>query len=387
MSTEETLRRSALLFISVSWLLSVSSTAQQKSDAIWHFAVSGDSRNCGDIVMPAIAKSVLAHKAEFYWHLGDFRAGFAVDEDMQPQSGAGPSLDEYHKIAWDNFLEHQVKPFYPIPVHLGIGNHETYMDEMTPAGKAQSHADFIKKFSKWLDGSQTAYFRWRSHGVDFISLDNSLDSGFEDAQLEWLEGILKEDGKDPRVKSVVAGMHRALPNSLACGHSMNGDPWSAAEDNQKSLESGRRAYKDLWNFRETSKKHVYVLASHSHFYMQQIFNTPYWQKHNADGSNLVDGAAGGNGSILDGWLVGTAGAQRYRLPDKLPPDAAAITYAYGYLLGTVHANGTIDFKFEQVVEDDVPRRVSEHYGRWVDYCFLANRDDGAHTPVDSCNYP
>jgi len=66
MLREEALRRSALLIISVSWLLVTTSAAQQKPDNIWRFAVSGDSRNCGDIVMPAIAKSVLAHKAEFY---------------------------------------------------------------------------------------------------------------------------------------------------------------------------------------------------------------------------------------------------------------------------------------------------------------------------------
>jgi len=58
--------------------------AQPPAGGTWKFAVSGDSRNCGDIVMPAIASGVLAAHAEFYWHLGDFRAIYAFDEDMAP---------------------------------------------------------------------------------------------------------------------------------------------------------------------------------------------------------------------------------------------------------------------------------------------------------------
>src|SRR5205807_7762818 len=47
--------------------------AQARQDtAAWNFAVSGDSRNCGDVVMPAIAAGVLPGGAAFYWHLGEF---------------------------------------------------------------------------------------------------------------------------------------------------------------------------------------------------------------------------------------------------------------------------------------------------------------------------
>ena len=45
----------------------------QAATAPWTFAVSGDSRNCGDFVMPAIAAKVKAENDAFYWHLGDFR--------------------------------------------------------------------------------------------------------------------------------------------------------------------------------------------------------------------------------------------------------------------------------------------------------------------------
>jgi hypothetical protein len=68
---------------------------------------------------------------------------------------------------------------------------------------------------------------------------------------------------------------------------MNGDPSSSADDNLKILQSGRRAYEDLWDFQNTAKKHVYVLASHSHFYMQDIFNTAYWQHHGGSNDNTA----------------------------------------------------------------------------------------------------
>jgi len=376
--------RQMLCSVAVCLLFLAASVAQQSPRKSWQFAVSGDSRNCGDVVMPAIAKKVLARKTEFYWHLGDFRIGYDVDEDMQPRLGDRMPINEYHKIAWDDFIEHQVAPFTPIPIHLGIGNHETYMNENTPDGQELSHAEFITKFSKWLGGSKTAYSHWRSHGVDFIRMDNSTNAGFDDAQMQWLEKLLQEDGKHAGVKTLVVGMHRALPNSLACGHSMNGDPSSSADDTLKSLQSGRRAYEDLWNFQRTTKKHVYVLASHSHFYMQDIFNTAYWQNYGETNDTAPRSAKQDNLKHLEGWLVGTAGAKRYRLPDNLPADTQAITYAYGYLLATVHNDGQIDFKFEQVIEDDVPPSVSHKYGNLVDYCFLANRDDTTHPPVDSC---
>src|SRR5712664_2104971 len=52
----------------------------------WYFAVSGDSRDCGDLIMPKIANSVAAKRKhlplKFYWHLGDFRALYRIDCDM-----------------------------------------------------------------------------------------------------------------------------------------------------------------------------------------------------------------------------------------------------------------------------------------------------------------
>ena len=378
--------RRALFLLTFFLGLVGASGAQKGPDKPWRFAVSGDSRNCGDVVMPAISRSVLAHDVEFYWHLGDFRVGYAIDEDMQDRSDGKLSLEEYLRTAWDDFLANQVDPFDPLTVHLGVGNHELYLHGTTKEDERLSHSEFIAKFRKGLGESKTAYYRWKLRHVDFINLDNSFNDGFEEDQMAWLETVLKEDRSDDDVHAIVVGMHRALPNSLACGHSMNGDPSSSAEDNLKSLTSGRRTYENLWDFQRTTRKPVYVLASHSHLYMEDIFNTAYWNNKNEGDKTILEKGKEKEGRTLKGWLVGTAGAKRYRLPDNLPPDTPAISYAYGYLLATVSPDGTIQFEFKQITEDDVPTNVWGKFSRkFVDSCFLANRDDTVHPPEQSCN--
>ena len=353
---------------------------QQTNQGAWHFAVSGDSRNCGDVVMPTIAKSVLQHHAEFYWHLGDFRALYDVDEDLQQRYGDKLTLDEYRQIAWGDFIVNQVRPFEPVPVPLAIGNHELI---------GKTLADYLATFGYWIDtpglrdlraseysqdGSLKAYYHWKNRHVDFISLDNSGDDGFDGAQMSWFEHILARDKNDKDVFSIVVGMHRALPNSLACGHSMNGDPPNPSE---KSLKSGRQAYSDLAKWEKDSGKFVYVLASHSHFYMEDLFDTAYWK-------NPEHG-----GQVLPGWIVGTAGARRYSLPD-LPPNvlkkANAQTDVWGYLLATVQENGAITFDFQKLGNKQVPEEVRTRYGDdFVDkFCFAGNHDDSTHTPAQSC---
>jgi hypothetical protein len=158
-------------------------------------------------------------------------------------------------------------------------------------------------------------------------MDNSRNAGFGEDQLAWLDTVLKEDVTDKNVRAVVVGMHRALPNSLACGYSMNGDPHSSAEDNRKSTESGRTAYKYLWQFQNTTGKGVYVLASHSHFFMENIFDTPYWNNRNEKTPDILKTENERQETTLNGWPIGTAGAIRYRLPDSLPATTPAITVA------------------------------------------------------------
>src|SRR6202046_5267118 len=127
-----------------------STTAAQSkgsSAVVLRFAVSGDSRNCGDVVMPGLIAQILADHSAFYWHLGDFRAIYAIDEDIQhqPEHRDKPmmTMAEYHAIAWPDFLENQIVPFGSTPVFLGIGNHETIVPK--------TREELIAQIADWLD--------------------------------------------------------------------------------------------------------------------------------------------------------------------------------------------------------------------------------------------
>jgi len=77
---------------------------------------------------------------------------------------------------------------------------------------------------------------------------------------------------------------------------------------------------------------------------------------------------------LPGWIVGTAGAVRSALPDIRPAaPAKSQTDTYGYLMGTVSSNGTIQFDFEEIREADVPKYVRERYpAKSIAWCFEHN---------------
>jgi hypothetical protein len=114
----------------------------------WRFIVSGDSRNCGDVVMPAIAADSRRYAPSFYWHLGDLRAIYKIDEDMEAASannGLILTCDDYHRRAWPDFISNQIAPFAEVPFFVGIGNHET----IPPKDETQ----FVAQFSGWLTTS------------------------------------------------------------------------------------------------------------------------------------------------------------------------------------------------------------------------------------------
>jgi hypothetical protein len=326
----------------------------------WRFIVSGDSRNCGDVVMPAIAGNSARFAPSFYWHLGDLRAIYKIDEDIAfatANNGQPLSCSVYVQRAWPDFIDHQIAPFGNLPFYIGIGNHETIPPENEDA--------FKRQFNDWLDqpklhrqreldkepAQPEANFHWVQGGVDFIYLNNASNF-FSDDQQTWLIRLLQNAASNPEVRSVVVGMHEALPDSIANYHSM-GD--SATEP--RARPSGENVYKALLAFRESSKKPVYVLASHSHFYMENIFDTPKLRENGA--------------KPLAGWIVGTAGAVRYPLP--VSASRKAKTDVYGYLVGTVAQDGIIQFAFQEIREADVPRIPRSQYpDSFVHWCFAHN---------------
>jgi hypothetical protein len=331
----------------------------QEPSTSWTFAVSGDSRNCGDFVMPAIAHKVEAEKDAFYWHLGDFRWISSIDQDLLAMQPANAPLtkQEYLDRAWDDFLEHQIAAFGSFPVFIGRGNHEN--------AKPMTREGYIAKFSSLLsrpeiaaqrkaDGIDTVepWYHWTQNGVDFITLDNASHDEFSDAQLRWLRSVLDHDlAPNSGVRAIVAGMHEALPHSISSDHGM--DDWDLG------IRTGELVYTWLFDA-QAAGKHVYILASHSHYYSPNIFDTPYWKEHSS--------------RVVPGTIIGSAGAHRYRLPRDA--DKASRTNVYGYLQGTVHADGAIDFVLHELSEADLVA------AKWpiappdaIHECFIHNSDD------------
>ncbi len=159
-------------------------------------------------------------------------------------------------------------------------------------------------------------------------------------------------------------MHKALPYSISCDHSMN--------ETGEGERSGLLVYHQLLDFQKVSNKHVYVLASHAHVFIDGTFNTNYWIK---------------NGGVLPGWIIGTAGAQHYRLPKNSATDAKdSADGKYGYLLATVHADSTIDFVFKEIKEGDIPGDVRNAYSEdWIlKVCYVDNAKPGTPEEKDYC---
>src|SRR5215470_8204908 len=345
--------------------------ADSKPGALY-FAVSGDSRDCGDLIMPKIARSIGDNRSQapvqFYWHLGDLRRMYDIDCDIikrkhpdydcehRPQDELGPNeMNDYLSTAWDDFVERQIAPFGNVPFMIGIGNHELMVD--------RTRGDFRQKFQKWLTvqtlhaqrmadagkkvltNEGDTYYHFVKDGTDFIYLDNADGSEFDSAQIAWLTAVLRLDEQDSSVKTIVAGMHAALPYSTSRNHAMDATC--------QGICSGQRAYDLLYEAQGLSglpekQKHVYVLASHSHYFQERTYDTPEHQ-----------------GRVLPGWIVGTAGAEQYG--DEIK---------YGYLLGMVGSDGTLTVDFKQVTRDMPPQDSGPGGSQLTRFCFEQNKRSG-----------
>jgi hypothetical protein len=92
--------------------------------------------------------------------------------------------------------------------------------------------------------------------------------------------------------------------------------------------------------------------------MEDVFRTDAWK-----------------GKVLPGWIVGTAGAVRYRLPAGAVPGPKAMTDVYGYLVGTVAADGSVAFSFQQVPASDLLRTSRGRYPEsLVHWCVDENKE-------------
>jgi len=381
-----------MLATSVSAQATHSWCAPPVAHPVWRFAFSGDSRNCGDLVMPAIAKGIqqIDHPGvDFYWHLGDFRWMDHIDADMRDASDhewQGPPWEcteqpQWHsselggyraKDAWTDFVAHQIRPF-TIPVYLGIGNHELYKygRELRgdPTDEVQSRKDYLQAFclsdakrsrvggDTSCEPSPHTYYRWIHNDVDFINLDDAGPHGFKfdgDTQLNWLQDVLREDQTNPMVKTIVVGMHRPLPQNAAIDDDVAG---------------GTEVYHRLLHFREQSHKNLYVLASHCHFMMTDVYDTSELRASSSE-------------NPLCGMVAGTAGARRYQLPSV---DSQKIVknsnYDYGYMLADVDADGKVAFEFHPIAKAELSKAAPlETPKTLVNWCF----DENFNFPRHGC---
>ncbi len=260
-------------------------------------------------------------------------------------------------MAWPDFIAHQLAPFGNVPVFLTIGNHET----TSPSSREK----YLIEFADWLDTpllraqrlkddpadhKLRAYFHWVHRNVDFIALDNATTDQFDAAQLRWFHKVVEHDEASGDISSIVVGMHAALPGSFGSDHSMM--DWARGDS------SGREVYQALLHARDASRKRVYLLASHSHFYMEDVYGTDTWKD-----------------KVLPGWIVGTAGAVRYKLPPGAEaPGRVAKQGIYGYMTATVGDDGAIAFQFTETTMEDLLRvnqgKQPEALVRW---CYSENK--------------
>jgi hypothetical protein len=213
----------------------------------------------------------------------------------------------------------------------------------------------------------STYYHWVDKGVDFLNLDNATDDSFDEQQISWFDSIIEADLNDPGIKSIVVGMHEALPYSLSGSHSMCGSNAGRA--------SGDHVYRKLMAAQDRHKR-VYVLASHSHYFLANVFDTSYWRDpdHHA--------------RVLQGWIVGSAGAERYPLPAGMVPGPGAQAHVYGFLTGRVAPDGQIEFAFHALTEADQQRaRLPDYSPAVVHACFEGNPDLAKAPPappIEAC---
>ena len=160
---------------------------------------------------------------------------------------------------------------------------------------------------------------------------------------------LQRDEANPDIKTIVVGMHAPLPGNIGHFHGM-GD-WPQGD------KTGRQLYQRLWQIQESAHKRIYVVASHSHFYMEDVYHTSDWKN-----------------KVLPGWIIGTAGAVRPRIPAESGPAQKAQTDVYGYMIATVAADSSVSFEFKKLsLEEILDTSQGKYPDSLVRWCYTENK--------------
>ena len=116
-------------------------------------------------------------------------------------------------------------------------------------------------------------------------------------------------------------------------------------------KSGREAYEALWHAHDAAHKHVYVLASHSHYYMDNIFETADWKDKVLPAGSSAQPALN---------------AISYR--PKLRPRNTPRPMFMATSIATVAPDGAASFQFQRLSLDDLHAingsRIPEPLVRW-----------------------
>lgn len=184
------------------------------------------------------------------------------------------------------------------------------------------------------------YNQWVIRGVGIIDLDNTAGDAFDVDHLAWFDALQDADLANLAIRSIVVGMHEPLPHSLPEDHSMCAS--------SEGIRSDEYVYARLARARH--RRPVYVLASHEHHYLAEVYATAYW-RHPAH-----------HASIVPGWVIGTDGAARHPLPTGVTPGLDTRERAYGYLLRRVDGDGHIAFEFRELDEAAL-QRVRQRFHR------------------------
>jgi hypothetical protein len=78
--------------------------------------------------------------------------------------------------------------------------------------------------------------------------------------------------------------------------------------------------------------------------------------------------------VLPGWIIGTAGAVRHRIPGESGATQKAQTDVYGYMIATVAADSSVSFEFKKLSLDDILATSQDKYPEsLVRWCYAENK--------------
>jgi len=180
------------------------------------------------------------------------------------------NIIDYESSAWPDSSPIKIAPFGDLPVFLSPGNHET----IPPATRADYLAQFcgLARYSPFApakaqddprDHKLRAYYHWsRATWISSRSITPPRTSSTR-AQMDWIRAAIKRDETSDQIRTIVVGMHEALPGSLGDLHSMS--------ESGQGARTGREVYEALLHAQNSAHKRVYVFASHSHYSWKTCF--------------------------------------------------------------------------------------------------------------------